>query len=165
MKIRTRPAVVLLTAATLALPAAAVAAPGQNKSAGADGGNRVSAKVKAKERKERIKPGNYILRGTYDAEAGSMDVSSGNRAARRAELLKSDVVLDLSRAKLSVADRDGDGRATSADLATGDRVVVQLKLTRSALASGPLTVRRLVDRTAPPSAEEVAPATGEGPSA
>ena len=54
------------------------------------------------------------------------------------------MTLDLTSAKLHVHDRNGDGARDAEDLQDGDRVVVQVRVARGDVASGTLTVRKLV---------------------
>ncbi|HEX4691791.1 MAG TPA: hypothetical protein VH276_13940 [Solirubrobacteraceae bacterium] len=83
-----------------------------------------------------------LLRGTYSG--GELQVTGGNRATRRAGLVGQSVTLDLASAKLRVKDRNGDGARDEEDLQDGDRVVVQVRVARGDVASGTLTVRKLV---------------------
>jgi hypothetical protein len=85
---------------------------------------------------------NLLLRGTY--AGGELQVKGGNRATRRAGLVGQSVGLDLASAKLRVQDRNGDGARDAEDLQDGDRVVVQVRVARGDVASGTLTVRKLV---------------------
>ncbi len=65
-------------------------------------------------------------------------------------LVGQDVRFDLSQARLSAADTDGDGAVTVADLAVGDHVVIKTaKLAPD--AAQPLVARQLVDQTHPES--------------
>ena len=83
-----------------------------------------------------------LLRGTYSA--GELQVKGGNHATKRAGLVGQSVALDLADAKLPVQDRNGDGARDAEDLQDGDRVVVQVRMARGDVASGTLTVRKLV---------------------
>jgi hypothetical protein len=113
--------------AVLALPAATAAAKPKHEHASAKGhGHKVS----------------LLLRGTYSG--GELQVTGGNRATKRAGLVGQAVTLDLASAKLRVPDRNGDGARDAEDLQDGDRVVAQVRVARGAVASGTLTVRKLV---------------------
>ena len=116
--------------AVLALPAAADAKPthGVKHEHGS-----------AKEHGHKL---SLLLRGTYSG--GGLQVTGGNRATKRAGLVGQSVTLDLASAKLRVKDRNGDGARDAEDLRDGDRVVVQVRVARSDVASGTLTVRKLV---------------------
>jgi hypothetical protein len=112
--------------AALALPAAAGAKPKHEHATAKEHGHKVS----------------LLLRGTY--AGGELQVKGGNRATRRAGLVGQSVTLDLASAKLRVHDRNGDGARDAEDLQDGDRVVVQVRVARGDVASGTLTVRKLV---------------------
>jgi hypothetical protein len=83
-----------------------------------------------------------LLRGTWSG--GTLQVTGGNRAVRRAGLVGDSLTLDLTSAKLKVADRNGDGTRDAEDLRDGDKVVVQARLARGEAVDGTLTVRKLV---------------------
>lgn len=112
--------------AALAVPAAAGAKPKPDHATAKGHGHKVS----------------LLLRGTYSG--GELQVKGGNRATRRAGLVGQSVTLDLTSAKLHVHDRNGDGARDAEDLQDGDRVVVQVRVARGDVASGTLTVRKLV---------------------
>jgi hypothetical protein len=112
--------------AVLALPAAAGAKPKHEHATGKGDGHKVS----------------LLLRGTYSG--GELQVTGGNRATKRAGLVGQAVTLDLAGAKLRVPDRNGDGARDAEDLQDGDRVVAQVRVARGDVASGTLTVRKLV---------------------
>jgi hypothetical protein len=103
------------------------------------------------------KPGNghgpkkgvaYVFKGTY-AGAGVVSVAKGNAHVRKADLAGTDVTFDLSAAKLSVADTNGDSAVTADDVVVGDRVVVKAKLPKGDPGEGPYAARHLVDQTHP----------------
>lgn len=157
MNNRTRRVIAVLGAVALTVPSAAVAAPGKGRApAKSDGasetrttgkaGSRAKANGKTKAKKVRL--ATYIVKGVYDG-AGQVDVTGGNSHARRAGLVGEAVAFDFGKARLVVADTDGDERVTVADLQAGDRLTVQLKLPRS-LGEGPHVARKVVDRTHPP---------------
>ncbi len=145
--------------AVLALPAAADAKPKapakheHSSAKGTHGGKGRGHKV------------SLLLRGTY--AGGELQVKGGNRATRRAGLVGQSVALDLASAKLRVQDRNGDGARDAEDLQDGDRVVVQVRVARGDVASGTLTVRKLVahgesaDDTADDSADDTADDSGD----
>ena len=158
MNIRTRGVVAVLGAAALTIPSAAVAAPGKGKGsaksddAPAKAQKRGKAKSKAKAKKVRTVT--YVLKGRYDAE-GNLDVTGGNSHTRRAGLIGEEVELDLSKARLSVADTNGDDEVTIAYLVAGDKLVVQVKLPRRSPGAGPYVARKVVDQTHPRVDDEV----------
>jgi hypothetical protein len=112
--------------AALALPAVAGAKPKHEHASAKGHGHKVS----------------LLLRGTYSG--GELQVKGGNRATKRAGLVGQSVTLDLASAKLRVKDRNGDGARDAEDLQDGDRVVAQVRVARGDVASGTLTVRKLV---------------------
>ena len=156
MSNRTRRLAVVLGAAALTVPTAAVAAPGKGpdkpdapvKAQSGGKGDRAKAKAKGKAKAKRVKLTTYVVKGVYDG-AGVVDVTGGNSHTRRAGLIRDDVAFDFRSAKLVVADTDGDDAITVADLQVGDKLTIQLKLPRS-LGDGPYAARKVVDRTHPP---------------
>jgi hypothetical protein len=153
---RTRNVIAGLGAAALLIPSAAVAAPGKGK---APAKPDVSAKSEKRVKPKKVKTVMYVVKGVYD-ETGKVDATGGNKHAKRANLVRSDVELDLTKAKLVVADTDGDQQITLADIKAGDKLVVQLKLPRT-LGDAPLVARKVVDQTNPPVEEDEAPTTTE----
>ena len=92
----------------------------------------------------------YQFKGTLvDADAQSETaVVEVERANRHARAFRGDeVTFDLSRAKLVVADRNGDGSRDLADTAPGDRVKVLARMPRrlAPTASQPFPAKRMVD--------------------
>ncbi|CAA9510522.1 MAG: hypothetical protein AVDCRST_MAG69-2458 [uncultured Solirubrobacteraceae bacterium] len=165
MPLPTRRLLLVLGAAALAMPGAALATGGTPES-GSQSTARdkapqsVQGKSRAGSRAKKVKLVTYVVKGTYSAD-GTVDVTRGNAHARRAGLIGDDVAFDFSAARVVVADTDGDGKATVADLAAGDRVLVQARLPRRAPGTGPHKARKVVDQTNPPVEEaEVAPAPG-----
>jgi hypothetical protein len=127
--------------AALALPAAADAK-GKDPAKHASKHERTAEKGgHGKQRGHKV---SVLLRGSWSA--GTLQVTGGNRAAKRLGLVGDAVELDLAGAKLKVRDRDGDGDRDGEDLRDGDRVVVQVRLARGDAAEGALTVRKLVAR-------------------
>ena len=109
-------------AATLALPAVA------------------DARKDGRGHGKQPKSASYLLRGTWSG--GSVKVTGGNKATRRAGLVGQTLALDLDGVRLKVRDRDGDGVRDAADMREGDRVVVQAHGT----GGDDLVVRKVVDR-------------------
>jgi hypothetical protein len=110
------------------------------------------------------KPANYVFKGVWHAD-GTVTVKGGNARVRKHDLVGTDVAFDVTDAKLTVADNDGDGSVTVADLLEGDKVVVKARLPRTDPGDGPYAARRVVDQTHPKSddeaeAETETPATG-----
>ncbi len=89
----------------------------------------------------------YVLEGQLrfvdrEGARAALCVEGGNAAGRR--FVGRTVTLDLAGARISTADRDADGTITVADLLSGERVTVALRLQRR-LAEPPalLAVSRL----------------------
>lgn len=159
MSNRTRRVVAALGATALFVPSAAVAAPGKGK---APAKPDASAKSEKRAKSKKVKTVMYVVKGVYDGP-GKIDVTGGNKHAKRADLVRADVAIDLTRAKLVVADTTGDSQVTLDDIKVGDKVVVQLRLPR-VLGDTPLVARKVVDQTNPPVDEsDEVPATTEAP--
>jgi hypothetical protein len=95
------------------------------------------------------KPGpkvSYVFKGSYSG-ASTVAVEKGNKHARDFE--GQSVVFDLSAAKVSVADTNGDGAADVNDVVAGDKVVVKAKLPKKETPSQPIAAKHLVDQTNP----------------
>lgn len=140
-----RPAALLLGVAALALPAGAAAKGGH--------GNRHAGHAHAKHERSGDRHGGagrrtFVFRGTW--QAGSLQVTSGNRHVRRAGLVGQSVAFDLAKARVVVDDVDGDGSRTLADVQDGDRVLIQAR----AGEGDSFVARKLVDRTHAPSADD-----------
>ena len=118
--------------AALAVPAAAIAHPGHGH--GNDHGK--NHKVQ------------YIFRGAY-AGSGLVSVTGGNHHARKADLVGTDVQLDLTGTKLDVADTNADQVVDVNDLVTDDQVLVQVRLPKQDPGAQPFAARHLVDQTNP----------------
>ena len=137
----------LVAIAALAVPAGAV------------------AKGKLQGEKVKQRTVTYVLKGSVasiDAGAQSVvvKVARGNRHGRA--LVGRELTVTLAGAKVSVADTNRDGTAGVADVQSGDRVLVQVRLPRRGAVAGPVAARKLVDLTRPESEEdetEVGPAS------
>jgi hypothetical protein len=92
----------------------------------------------------------YVFKGTWNAGAGTVTVQHGNAHVRHAGLVGQDVSFDLTGAKLVVADTNGDGARTVADLKDGDKVVVKARLPRKNPGSQPFKAKMLIDQSARP---------------
>jgi hypothetical protein len=148
----TRLAATTTVAAALAMPVAAHAkgkpdnGHGRSSAAAAHHG---SARDKAKHNPTVT----YVFKGTVvsvDAAAGTavVKVAKINHRAKSAVGLA--VTFDLAKAKVVVVDVNADHVAGLADVAPGDRVVVQARLPRrSPDLSGTVVARKLVDQTRP----------------
>ena len=107
-----------------------------------------------------VKTSTYVFKGLWHAD-GSVTVSGGNAKVRKGGFVGETVAFDVTAAKLRVADTDGDGAVTAADLVEGDKVVVQAKLPRTDPGEAPFAARKVVDQTHPKVDEEEAPAPVE----
>jgi hypothetical protein len=67
----------------------------------------------------------YVFKGTFNVADSSVSVTKGNRHVRRAGLVGQTIALDLSGARVHVADVNGDGVQDAADLHEGDIVTVK----------------------------------------
>ena len=133
-----RRAAVLLGAAALLLPSAAIA---KDKPAKPD-----------KPAHGKSKPANYVFKGVWHAD-GTVTVSGGNARVRKGGFVGEVVGFDLTAAKLRAADTNADGAVTAADLIEGDKVVVKARLPRTEPGAGPFAALRLVDQTHPAAVE------------
>lgn len=161
----------VLGVAALAVPASAIAFPpgqGQGKGPGqrpgtstpdqyteqGPGKGKGKSKGKSKgKRKGHGKPAAFIFKGTYKGD-GVVSVTGGNSRVRKGGFIGKDVTFDLSAAKFTVADVNGDGKTDATDVKAGDKVVVQCKLPRKDPGSQPFKARKLVDQTNPKPKEE-----------
>jgi hypothetical protein len=66
-----------------------------------------------------------------------------------AGLVGTQVTVDLSNAKISVADINADGQKNLADVAAGDQVLVQGRIPLHGSLTGALVAKRLIDQTHP----------------
>jgi hypothetical protein len=144
----------VLGAAALALPAAAVAEPGHGK-----GHEKRSAKQHSKSKGKSGKPKTvtFVFKGTF-AAPGAIEVAAGNRHVRKGGFVGEAVELDLSSAKLVVADTNADQLVDLSDVLDGDRVVVMARVAKGTEYAAPaegedattIVVRKLVDKTNAP---------------
>ena len=134
-----------LGAAALAVPAAAVAHPGESHGGGT------------------TKPAQYNVKGVY-AGAGVVSVDHANGHARKAGWKGTDVAFDFSSAQIRVADTNGDGVRDLADVAVGDRVKVKARLSKRDPGAGPYVAQRLVDKSSEGEDAEGAEEAPEGES-
>ena len=115
----TRIIAILLGAAALAVPAAA-GAHSEHERPGKD-------MDKHHGKHKRAKKVTFVFKGEF-IESGLVEVMWGNSHVRRGGFLGETVEFDLERAKVVVADTNGDGRRDVADVADGDRVLVIARL-------------------------------------
>ena len=158
-----RPLVALGVVAALALPAAAVGkGPAGGHGKGAEHGQAGKHGKGPKAPKTRA----LNIKGTVSAVGdGTVDVlvKHANRHGRA--LRDQTVTVDVSNARIVVRDVNGDGERDLADVAVGDRVLVQSRIAKGAAPdpAEPIVAKRLVDKGAPkppPAPEE--PGDDEG---
>jgi hypothetical protein len=144
----TRITVVALAAAALALPAAATADPGH--------GNGHEKKADAEHGKGSKKPKTvtYVFKGTFTAP-GTVTVAAGNAHVRKGGYVGQAVSFDLTTAKLVGVDANGDQKVDIADVADGDKVLVQARIAKGTKYAAPaegetaaaIVARKLVDQS------------------
>jgi hypothetical protein len=153
----------VLAVVALAAPAG-VLAKGKSHDAGSKGKAKTERVAKGKKGKGhahgRAKPRTFVFKGTWTADG--VAVSGGNARVRKGGFKGTTVVFDLTNAKIRSADANGDGTVDAADLADGDKVVVQAKL-RSDTEPGAdaLPARKVVNQSNP--AEQETPEPAEAP--
>jgi carbohydrate-selective porin OprB len=132
-----------LAAAALAVPAAAIADPGQGK------GHDKPAK--------KAKTVTYVFKGTFTAP-GTVAVTSGNAHVRKGGYVGQSVTFDLASAKVVGVDTNADLKVDATDVADGDKVLVQARIAKGTKWAAPaegetaaaLVARKLVDKTGAP---------------
>ena len=90
-------------------------------------------------------PVSWVFEGGWHID-GTVTVGHGNSRVRKGGYVGQIVAFDLTSAKLRVADTNGDGAITAADLLEGDKVVVKAKLPRDP-GPQPFAARMVVDQT------------------
>jgi hypothetical protein len=145
----TRRAAAVIGAAALLLPSAALA---NDKPEGAGKPPKPAKPAKP------VKTANYIVKGVWNAD-GTVTVSGGNARVRKGGLIGATLTFTLDKAKLRVADTNGDGAVDVTDIVAGDKVVVQARLPRTEPGEGPFAARKLVDQTHPQVEEQEVPET------
>ena len=140
----TRALVVLGSAAALAAPAAA----------GAKQGGKGERPERHAAKGPKFKT--LILKGTVasvDGSAVTVDVTNGNSRGRR---LIGQHVLDVTNARISVRDVNGDGARDAADVVAGDRFVAQVRVARGSEVdpAAALVTRRFVDKGVPDAGDD-----------
>src|SRR4051794_10473072 len=157
-------------AATLAVPAAAVAHPGNSGH-----GKHEAGKGKHAERHtgradkhgshaKKPKQVTFVFKGVFTAP-GTVAVQSGNAHVRKGGFVGQPVSFDLAAAKVVAADTNGDSVVDLADVKDGDLVLVQARVARKTTYAAPaegespaaLVARKLVDRTNAPAGDDAEP--------
>jgi hypothetical protein len=140
--------VAALTAAAVALPAAAIAKPGPGK-----GHHREAAKVHGTAKKgKKAKKVMFVFKGTFTAP-GTVEVLSGNSHVRKGGFVGEAVTFDFAGAKVVAADTNGDAKVDVTDVKDGDRVLVQARVARRTSyteGADAIVARKLVDKTNAP---------------
>lgn len=101
----------------------------------------------------------YLIRGKVKAVEGevvTVTVERSNRHGRR--MRGQDVPFDVSRARIGVRDRNGDGERNLADVIVGDDALVQARMPRrpAADATGPFRAKKLIAKAPEPEVEDEA---------
>jgi hypothetical protein len=130
-----------LGAAALILPTAAVADPGHGKG----------------HQKPKAKTVTFVFKGTFTAP-GTVKVVSGNAHVRKGGYVGQSISFDLATAKIVGVDTNADQKVDLSDVADGDKVLVQARVTKRtkyvAPAEGetvaPIVARKLIDQTVSP---------------
>jgi hypothetical protein len=151
-----------LSAALLAVPAAATAKGGEHgKHEKKQHVSKHDAKGKSKGKKAHTVK--YVFKGTF-AAPGTVTVTSGNAHVRKGGFVGQDVAFDLADARIVVADTNGDGERNLADVKDGDKVLVQARVARKTKYAAPaegesseaLVARKLVDKAGETSGDDEA---------
>jgi hypothetical protein len=151
----TRPLVALGVVAALALPAAAAGkGPDHGKRVGRDAEHGHAGKHVKKPKMRALN-----IRGTVAAVGdGTVDVLVKGANHHGRALRGQTVTVDVADARIVVRDVNDDGVRDLADVAVGDRVLVQSRIAKGEAPdpAEPLVAKRLVDKGAPkpPPAED-----------
>jgi hypothetical protein len=155
-----RPLVALGAVAALALPASAVAHGGHGHAAGKHG-------QAGDTHGQGGKHGRALnVKGTVTAVgAGTIDVLVKGANHHGRALRGTTITVDVSTARIVVADANGDGTRDLADIAVGDRVLVRSRIAKGATPdpAQPLVAAGLVDKGPAHTDGTVSPGdTGDG---
>jgi hypothetical protein len=151
-------------AATLAVPAAAMAHPsnpdhGKGKAKHADKHTGHGHKHGSHAKQPKVVT--FVFKGVFTAP-GTVAVQSGNAHVRKGGFVGQSVSFDVASAKVVVADTNGDSQRDVADVKDGDLVLVQARVARKTRYAAPaegetaeaLVARKLIDRTNAPVDDE-----------
>jgi carbohydrate-selective porin OprB len=138
-----------LGAAVLALPAAAAADPGHDK--------KPAKVVDGKPKPKKAKSVMFVFKGTFTAP-GTVSVTSGNAHVRKGGYVGQSIAFDLSTAKIVGVDTNADLKVDLADVANGDKVLVQARVAKGTKYAAPaagetataIVARKLIDQTGVP---------------
>lgn len=152
-----RTLVALGTAAALAIPATAVAKGGGDHPSGRGAEHGSNS--------HKPKSATYVFKGLVSGVGadGSVQVQVAGGNSRGRGLKGQTLTFDVSTARLTVADVNGDGKRDLGDVAAGDRVVIQAKLPATLDTSAPLAARRVVDQGPVKPADDSADDDGQAP--
>jgi hypothetical protein len=145
--VNSRIIVAALTAAALAVPAAAIAQPGHGHD-----GKAPKAHGKSKKPKKVM----FVFKGTFTAP-GTVQVLSGNSHVRKGGFVDQAVSFDFAGAKVVAADTNGDETVDLTDVQDGDLVRVQARVarrTKYADVAEAIVARKVIDRTHPPADDD-----------
>ena len=125
-----------LGAAALVLPAAAVADPGHGH------------------KPKKAKTVTFVFKGTFTAP-GTVSVLSGNAHVRKGGYVGQSISFDLATAKIVAVDTNADQKVDLGDVADGDKVLVQARVTKGTKYAAPaegetaaaIAARKLIDQT------------------
>lgn len=133
--------IVAIGVAALAVPSAALA--GQGESHGHSGESHGKANGHSVTHEAA-----YVFRGTYEGD-NAVKVAAGNARVRKDGFVGQTVSFDLTAARITVADTNGDGATDLGDVQVGDKVLVKAMLPKTDPGSQPFAAKRLVDQTQP----------------
>lgn len=94
----------------------------------------------------KTKARNVVVKGTIASVGADTVTVSVAKATKWGRALRG-TDAEFTVAKISAADRDGNGTVDLADLAAGDKVVVKARIAKDATA--PYAARQLVDQSSP----------------
>jgi hypothetical protein len=140
-----------LGAAALVLPAAAAADAGPGKGQEKKAATEVAD---AKPKPKKAKTVAFIFKGTFTAP-GTVKVISGNAHVRKGGYVGQSVSFDLATAKIVGVDINADLKVDLSDVADGDNVLVQARITKGTKYAAPaegetaaaIVARKLIDQT------------------
>jgi hypothetical protein len=148
----TRSAIAIVVAGALTAPVAAEAKGTPDHGAGQSPRGDVHP-GKGHDKARRSPTVTYVLKGvvvSVDAATGTAVVKVATVNHQRRSNVNLTVIFDLTKATIAVADVNSDTAATPADVAVGDRVLVQARLPRRSFdLTGTVVARKLVDQTHP----------------
>ena len=154
---------VISAAALVAFPAGATAKSGNDGGSGkgADAGAEHDGKKPKKPKKPKVQT--YEFKGLVSAVVdGKVQVAVSGGNSRGKKFKGQTLTFDLSQAKVKVADVNKDGKRDLADVAAGDRVNVQAKVTGPVDPAQPVPARHFVDKgPVPPPSDDDAPKVPE----